>query len=74
MDNDILSVTIDELIQKTWKMVNENGENIEELVEIFNELTSCRQEIDTFETEQEYIRIEKRVRNCDYKIMKMKTK
>lgn len=74
MGSEILSVTIDELMQKIWNMLNENGDNLEGFVEIYNDLSDCRNDIETCETEKEYAKIEKRVRNCEYKIIKLRNK
>ena len=74
MVNEILSVTIDELMQKTWNMLNDNGDNLEAFVEIYNNLSNCRNDIETCETEKDYLNIEKRVRNCEYKIIKLRNK
>lgn len=68
MDEKILSVRTDELIEQTWKLLTDDGENIDDVISIYNELCKCSHEIKKCECEKDYNSIESRIVTCENRI------
>lgn len=70
MAENILSVKTNTLIEKAWNLLTDDGDNLDEILEIYNELCRCINEIGKCDSESEYSQLESRVSNCEKAILK----
>ncbi len=70
MAENILSVKTDNLIEKAWNLLTDDGDNLDEILEIYNELCRCVKEIGNCDSESEYTQLETRVNTCEKAILK----
>ena len=75
MTDSILSVKTNSLIEKVWEIMTNSssyfesmGTNVDEIIFIYNELCRCSKQIKTCDSEQEYSRIEDKVRMCEKQV------
>ncbi len=70
MADNILSVKTNNLIEKAWNLLTDDGDNLDEVIGIYNELCKCSRDIVKCSCESDYSSIESRVQSCEKAILK----
>ena len=66
----ILSVKTDMLLDQAWQLIEKDGDNIDDVMEIYGKLRKCWIDIKKCTSESEYMRIWTEVTDCEKSILK----
>lgn len=70
MNELILSVKTETLLDQTWQLLTHDGDNVEEVMQIYNRLGKCWNSIKDCSSDTEYMRIWTDVVECEKSILK----
>ena len=70
MNELILSVKTETLLDQAWQLLTNDGDNVEEVMTIYNKLGRCWNSIPKCSSEKEYMRIWTDVVECEKTILK----
>ena len=70
MNELILSVKTETLLDQTWKLLADDGDNIDEVMKIYNKLGKCWSAIKSCSSENDFMNIWDDVVECERSILK----
>ncbi len=70
MNELILSVKTETLLDQAWQLLASDGDNVDEVMKIYNKLGKCWNSIKRCSTETEYMDIWTDVMECEKSILK----
>lgn len=70
MNELILSVKTETLLDQAWQLLTSDGDNVDEVMKIYNKLGKCWNSIKGCSSEKEYMTIWSDVMECEKSILK----
>lgn len=66
----ILSVKTETLLDQAWQLLTGDGDNVDEVMKIYNKLGKCWSDIARCDNEKEFMRIWSDITDCERSILK----